>query len=269
MLEPALRSQSTYNIHGVGPSSTWKLAMCDIQTIGELADHADLPRLSKESSISRRRLEKLQLRARSIVNRETIQTAPFQPLGNPIYYDIETDLRCERVWLIALLIRGELTQLYADDWDQEKDILEQFMATIQGYPNHTLVSYSGTRFDSRVLMNAMKRNKLPHQPLKARREIDLCTQLRRSYIFPTRGYGLKELATYLGYPFRNPGLDGRAVAEYYQRHIEEGIELDHRVLQYNRDDVEALQFICDNLPRREEAPSLMPPFEAPGIPNEH
>lgn len=33
MLEPALRSQSTYHIHGVGPSSTWKLC-----TPGELLD---------------------------------------------------------------------------------------------------------------------------------------------------------------------------------------------------------------------------------------
>jgi predicted RecB family nuclease len=266
MLEPALRSQSTYHIHGVGPSSTWKLAMCDIQTIGELADHADLPRLSAESSISRRRLKKLQLRARSIVNGETIQTAPFQPPRNPIYYDIETDPRCERVWLIATLTHGELTQLYADGWIQEKTILEQFMATINDLPNHTLVSYSGTRFDSRVLMNAMKRHKLPHQPFKAKPEIDLCTQLRRSYIFPTRGYALKELATHLGYPFRNPGLDGRAVAENYHSHVEMGIELDPRVLEYNRDDVKALQFICENLPKGEEAPTWMPSFEDPGIP---
>lgn len=269
MLKPALRSQSTYHIHGVGPSSTWKLAMCDIQTIGELADHADLPRLSKESSISRRRLKKLQLRARSIVNGETIQTAPFQPPGNPIYYDIETDLRCERVWLIATLTHGELIQLYADGWNQEKNILEQYMTAINDLPDHTLVSYSGTRFDSRVLTNAMKRHKLPHEPFETKPEIDLCTQLRRSYIFPTRGYGLKELATHLGYTFRNPGLDGRAVAEQYHRHIDEGVELDPRVLEYNQDDVKALQFICDNLPRREEAQAWMPPFETPGIPNEH
>jgi len=269
MLERGPRSQSTYHIHGIGPSSTWKLAMCDIQTIGELADHADLPRLSRDSSISRRRLKKLQLRARSIVNNETIQTAPFQPPDNPIYYDIETDLRCERVWLIALLIRGELTQLYADSWNQEKPILEQFMATINDLPDHTLVSYSGTRFDSRVLMNALKRNKLPHQPFEAKPEIDLCTQLRRSYIFPTRGYGLKELAAYLDYPFRNPSLDGRAVAEHYHRHVEEGIELDPRVLVYNRDDVAALQFICDNIPKREAASTWIPPFETPGISNEH
>jgi predicted RecB family nuclease len=247
MLEPALRSQSTYHIHGVGPSSTWKLAMCDIQTVGELADHADLPQLSKESSISRRRLKKLQLRARSIVNRETIQTAPFQPPGNPIYYDIETDLGCGRVWLIALLTHGEITQLYADCWDQEKEILERFMTAINDLPDHTLVSYSGTRFDSRVLTNAMKRNKLPHEPFKAKPEIDLCTQLRRSFIFPTRGYSLKELGAYLGYPFKNPGLDGRAVAEQYHRHVEEDIELDPRVLEYNRDDVKVLEHICDHL----------------------
>jgi len=256
MLEPALRSQSTYYIHGVGPSSTWKLAMCDIQTIGELADHADLHRLSRESRISQRLLRKLQLRARSIVNKETIQTAPFQPPGNPIYYDIETDLRCERVWLIALLIHGELIQLYADDWSQEKDILEQFTATIRGHPHHTLVSYSGTRFDSRVLLNAMKRNSLPRETFKAKPETDLCTQLRRTFIFPTRGYGLKELGAYLGYQFSNPSLDGRAVAEKYHRHVEEGVDLDPRVLEYNGDDVKSLEYICDQLRARALMPSL-------------
>jgi predicted RecB family nuclease len=259
MLASALRSQSTYHIHGVGPSSTWKLAMCDIQTVGELADHADLPRLSKESSISQRLLRKLQLRARSIVNRETIQTVPFQPPEDPIYYDIETDLGCGRVWLIALLTHGEPIQLYADNWDQEKTILKQFMATINDLPDHTLVSYSGTRFDSRVITNAMKRNKLPHEPFKAKPEIDLCTRLRRSFIFPTRGYGLKELGAYLGYPFKNPGLDGRAVAEQYHRHVQEGTELDPRVLEYNRDDVKALEHICTYLGGRFEAPELRSP----------
>jgi predicted RecB family nuclease len=247
MLEPALCSQSTYHIHGVGPSLTWKLAMCNIQTIGELANHTNLLKISKESSISQRLLKKLQLRARSIVNREMIQTTPFQLPGDPIYYDIETDLKCGRVWLIALLTNGVLTQFFADSWDQENEILKQFMATINNLPNHTLVSYSGTRFDSRVLTNAMKRNRLPHETFKAKPERDLCIQLRRSFIFPTRGYGLKELGAYLGYTFKNPSLDGRAVAEHYYRHVEEGIELDPRVLEYNRDDVKALEHISDHL----------------------
>jgi len=240
-----LRDQCPYHIHGVGPVYTWKLAMSNIQTIGDLLDCHDLPHLSEESNISQGLLREMQLRARSIVNSRIIQIAPFESPENPVYYDIETSLSCDKVWLIGLLIDGELYQLYADDWSEEKRILETFIDILQRFPENTLVSYSGTRFDSRVLLNAMKRHKVNHEPHMV--EVDLCTQIRRSFIFPTRGYGLKELGSYLGYPFGNPSLDGRRVAEQYERHVKDGVPLDPRFIEYNGDDVKVLPYICGRL----------------------
>jgi len=242
-----LRHQSPYHIHGVGPAYTWKLAMSNIHTIGDLLDCLDLPHLSEESHISQGLLTKAQLSTRSIVDNEIIQTAPFETPENPVYYDIETSLSCDKVWLIGLLIDGELHQLYADDWSEEKCILETFTDILQRFPENTLVSYSGTRFDSRALLNAMKRHKVNHEPFRLKAEVDLCTRIRRSFIFPTRGYGLKELGSYLGYPFGNPSLDGHRVAEQYERHVKDGVPLDPRVIEYNGDDVKVLPYICERL----------------------
>jgi predicted RecB family nuclease len=67
--------------------------------------------------------------------------------------------------------------------------------------------------------------------------------MRRSFIFPTRGYGLKRLGGFLGYPFSNPHLDGLTVSTQYQDHIERGDPLDPRDFVYNEDDVKVLPYI--------------------------
>ena len=73
--------------------------------------------------------------------------------------------------------------------------------------------------------------------------VDLNLKIWRCFIFPTRGYGLKTIGSYLGYPFRNPRLDGLIVSSQYQSYIESGDALDSRVFDYNEDDVKALPFI--------------------------
>lgn len=163
---------------------------------------------------------------------------PFEfPAGNYIFIDIETDTACRRVWLIGLLVDGELTQLYADCWGEERAILEGFLGFLDRHRDYTLVSYSGTGFDYRVTLNAARRHGLDTKLMERFPHIDLCTLLRRYFVFPHQGYALKGLGGYLHYGFRQNDLDGLAVALEYQRHIESGAPLDVRVLEYNEDDI--------------------------------
>ena len=180
-----------------------------------------------------------------MLNNETYKIAPLElPSEKLIYLDIETEPFGGRIWLIGIQIDGQFSQLYADDWGQEEEILEKFLDTIRGKPGHTLVSYSGTNFDLRNLEAATGRpgfspilSRFPH--------VDLCSRLRRCFIFPNQSYGLKDLGTFLGYPFRNPDLNGLEVALLYQNHVEKGVPLDPKVFEYNEDDVKALPYLIE------------------------
>lgn len=240
--------QPVHHLWGIGQTYTRKLRSCGIATIHALAHHANLTALTQQSDISLKRLRTFQLRAQSLLKQDIIQIAPFEsPQSNTIFIDIETDLRCERVWLIGLLIHDECIQLYADTWLEEKTILLQFLHILKEYPTYDLVSYSGTNFDYRIPLEAMRRHQLDTTPLESRRHIDLCIAIRRSFIVPFQTFALKAFGGFLDYPFQHPEMDGMRVALKYIDHINAGTPLDPSVIQYNEDDVKVLPYLINVL----------------------
>jgi len=206
--------RSPFHLHGVGPAYTWKLAMSGVDTIQEILDHHNLEKLSEQTSIPHKTLRMIRLKAKSIVNNRIIQIAPFwMPEKDPIYLDIETVPKWSKVWLIGLLIDDEFIQLYAEDYD-----------------------------NTRVLRKRMSFHGISASHLDSLGLVDLKLKLRRCFIFPTRGYGLKSIGKYLRYPFKNPHLNGLDVSNQYQGHIENGEPLSPEVFEYNEDDVSSLPF---------------------------
>lgn len=245
--------QPVHHLWGIGQAYAMKLRSCGITNIDGLAHHANLTALMQQSDISLKRLRTFQLRAQSMLEQDIIQIAPFElPQSNAIFIDIETDLRCERVWLIGLLIDDECFQLYADTWLEEKAILLQFLRILRRYPTYDLVSYSGTNFDYRIPLDAMRRYQLDTTPLESRRHIDLCIAIRRSFVVPVQTFALKAFGAFLRYPFQHPEMDGLHVALEYHRHIEGGTPLDPTVIQYNEDDIKVLPYVISILCAREQ-----------------
>lgn len=156
-------------------------------------------------------------------------------------------MACERVWLIGLQINGQFIQFYADNWEQERDILKKFAEILRNNPNYTLVSFSGTDFDYRVILKAMQRHGINVDLLLSHLHIDICFLLRRCFIFPNQSFALKDLGSFLGYPFKYPDLDGFDVALRYHRHIEYGEPLDPKILKYNEDDVRVIPFLISKV----------------------
>lgn len=237
---------SPRRIHGIGPFYCDALKGCGINTIGQLAEARDVLDLSLSSGISKRLLRKFRLKAQSVINNETYHIAPFElPTDKLIFFDIETDTDCERVWLIGMLIGGEFRQLYADAWDQERRILDEFIKMLKQHHGRTLVSYSGTNFDHRVPLNALKRHGLDADFFESFPHIDLSTLLNRCFIFPNQRFALKDLGAYLEYPFRYPDMDGLVVALSYQAYVEDGRPLEQRIFEYNEDDVRAIPHLIE------------------------
>lgn len=235
-------------IHGIGPVYAEKFMKCGINSVTQLAECEDLTELARVSAFSEGNLRLLQLKAKSMLENEIYQIAPFGfDCNNVLFFDIETDIACERVWLIGLQIDGQFIRFYADNWEQEKDILEKFTEILRKNPDHTLVSFSGTNFDHRVILDAMQRHGMNTDVFSSRSHIDLCILLRRCFIFPSQSFALKNLGSFLGYPFKCPDLDGFTVALRYHAHVEEGKPLDPEILKYNEDDVKVIPFLISKV----------------------
>jgi len=244
-----LERESLMRIHGIGPIYAEKLANCGVKTVTQLVECEDLAGLACASSFSEGHLRLLQLKAKSILRNEIYQIAPFEvDCGKVIFFDIETDIACKRVWLIGLQIDGQFIQFYADSWQQEKDILEEFAEILRNHPDYTLVSFSATNFDYRITFEAMHRHGMNTELLSSHPHIDICLRLRRSFIFPNQSFALKDLGSFLEYPFKYPDLNGFAVALEYHRHIEDGKPLDPKILEYNEDDVKVIPFLLSKVP---------------------
>ncbi len=240
-------SSDLTNLHSIGVSRGAQLLRAGITTVDQLAVLFDLETVSLKSGFSVNFLKKLQLRALSAIHNKIYQIGDLTPPNNPIFFDIETDISCERVWLIGALRNGKFARFYADDWEQEKDVLTSFLQFLLENREARLVSYSGGSFDKRVLRNALNRTALDSSFFSAVDHVDLCQEIRRNFIFPNQSYALKELGLTLGYPFKHPDLDGFSVALSYHRHVEDGEPLDKRVIEYNEDDVRILPFLIQKL----------------------
>lgn len=69
---------------------------------------------------------------------------------------------------------------------------------------------------------------------------DLGVILRRCFIFPNQSFALKNIGSYLEYPFKYPDIDGFFVARNYMNHLDLGDPLDMRIFEYNEDDVRVI-----------------------------
>ena len=149
------------SIYGIGKRYSEALRSIGVETVGEVARITDIDEFEELLGIPIKVLRRIRLRALSYASGEVLQAEPFEfPGERLIYIDIETDTACNRVWLIGVLVDGWFTQFYGDSWGEERLVLERFLGFLENHRGYSLVSYSGTSFDYRVTLNAMRRQGL-------------------------------------------------------------------------------------------------------------
>lgn len=243
-----IEQNSVRRLHGIGEVRSSYLKSNNIKTLEDLVGIRDLDQTAARMGVSANFLWKLQLKAKSVLENKPYWISPFEyPKGNLIFFDIETDIACRKVWLIGTLKNGKFRNFFARNWNEEKENLENFLDFLGENGDSTLVSFSGINFDRNVLLRALQRLSLNGDILSSLPHVDLCQVIRRSFIFPNQSFALKDLGSHLGYPFKHPDISGLFVAIEYQRHLDERRKLDRRVLDYNEDDVKALPFLIDKI----------------------
>ena len=235
-------------ICGIGPKSYQKLKEMEIITIEQLVD-MNVIELSHCLTWNQNRTSKIQVQAKAVFEKKIILLKRMILIDeNAVFFDIETDLEQKLVWMIGIYFAKshKLVQLVAHNRSQEKSILKKFMETMKDFRGK-IYTYSGTRFDERVIKNRLDSYKMNYSNLPE--FIDLSTFIKRSYALPLKSYSLKSIANYFGYKYKHPNLNGMTVAlEYlsnYQKTKDE--KLMKKLLEYNKDDLFSLLWIMEKL----------------------
>lgn len=222
-------------------------------TVGAVALIADPVRIGRALGISSRDIVHIvhtaQKRSQLVIRKRPLRLLP----GNPIWFDIETDMHWKRVWLIGALDETEdrVHQFYADNWDCEYDMLLQFDQFLRDRPNKPLFYYSCNGFDVKRIRESCIRLGLTNHAIFTHPELDICQPLRKSFFIPTPNRKLKTLAAFLGFDLSLEGregyMDGKECAEHYEQHAMFKTPLDPNVFVYNANDVHMLPFIVNRL----------------------
>lgn len=160
------------------------------------------------------------------------------------FIDIETtglSRKYHSIYLIGLLYfnRKEnywtLIQLFADNIDEEKLVLEEFIQIIDKYDLY--VTYNGDTFDIPFINNRLKKFHIDYE-LKIDRSFDIYRFLRKNKnIFSLENMKLKTVEESLGI-YRDDIYSGKECIQFYKSYMNnKDEELRDRVLKHNYDDL--------------------------------
>ena len=252
--EELIPPDSLLNVHGVGASTEKALSQAGITTIDKLLEAPDLYKVADSSGIPFATIARTRAKAKAFKEGRPFKLKNIPHItGKLVFFDIETDVACERVWLIGVYDGKEFRRFYADTWEDEHTVLANFLRYLKLHSNATLVSFSGTNFDRNVVENALRRHRMDYPSFLKVRHIDLALQVKDCFIFPNQSYALKDLGAHLGYKFKHQELSGLIVALEYHRHVMDKTSLDPVFFEYNEDDVKVLPFMVGRLESLNEA----------------
>jgi predicted RecB family nuclease len=202
---------------------------------------------------SRDQREKFHHSLRALAIREkkihVVDMPDLQLDGTPVYLDVEGLPDHEFYYLIGVRVGTEQYSLWADDWEGEKRIWNEFLDVLSSIPNPRLIHFGS--YETVFLRRMRDRHGTPHESPIGARAVENGTNLL-SFIFahvyfPTFSNGLKEIAGYLGFQrfVAFSGLEAivwRHCWEASRDPTEKQVLLD-----YNREDCEALEVVANRI----------------------
>jgi predicted RecB family nuclease len=239
---------SVSRINGIGANTYLKFRRAGIKTVEDFVN-AGVSKISQILGWTERGGLPFYLRGLAVYQNRVIKIKEPKTISqNPIYLDIETDFNQRSVWMIGIYIAksNEFIQLVADKPKHESKIIKKCLEILSDHPNVPVISYSGSRFDERILRKRFDEENLKHNHLIFD---DILLDIKASLAFPIKSYTLSELGEFYGYKFKHPNMDGRQVAILYSQYANDlkkfiGYE---KLCEYNEDDVKAMASIVEHI----------------------
>lgn len=250
----------------IGIPKREKLWAIGVRTVAELAA-ADPDTLAATKGLGK--IARLwPLRAKAVKEQQPILLRPWIPpvVDVEISYDVE-NLTDPFVYLHGLLVRpaggrtfgdteftdadfGSFEPVCATHRDTEETVWQRFLAKIEALTAHgSFVVYIYSPHERGVLRRLRETYGGSDALTKFEEGIvDLCAIAKRSVVFPTDADGLKTIAKYVNFHWRDVDPGGSQSITWWKSYLadpEANDALRERVLAYNEDDVRATFAIRD------------------------
>lgn len=244
------RFQLAAEIQGISHVYAARLALSGIVTVEQLAESS--PEVVGQAlGWNPEKAAIFIARAQSLLQGQPILVSALELPKQPrLYLDIETDLQQSYTWLAGIATENSdnVHQFFAPHPSKENEMLHQLATFLAARENSSVLHFSGTQFDRRVLLARMESHGIA-PPKSLLQSVDCLGPLRQALALPSPTFGLKEAVACFGYRFTYPELDGFGVAYAYQQAVHFGKPIPEHLLAYNRDDVLALRFLIQKAER--------------------
>jgi predicted RecB family nuclease len=257
----AITAGDASTVPGVGASTRERLAEIGLHTVADVAE-ADPEHLMQAKGIGASKAGRMGSAARALRSSAVVPRAPVPDVATgetAVYFDLEgstPDLAEDGVatvnYLIGCLIRATGTEkflpFYADVPDDEAENTRAFFAWASALTGP--VFYHWHHYERTHLTKMAARFSVPDDQASfvMARMVDLSPLTTNAFAFPTHGEGLKDIARFLGFDWRQGDVDALASVALYSRWIDsEGTDAAAKqsILDYNEDDCRATMVVYD------------------------
>lgn len=262
----ALAANDVSLVSGVGDSTRALLAAVGIETVADLAS-ADEEGLTRIQGIGDAKARRFLTSARALVSGAVVPRGPMPRVSDgrtQVFLDLEGSLP-EMAdegpdivnYLIGNVVREDgapsFVPFFADAPDGEGQNLREFFEWATSLDDAMFYHWSDYE---RIHLSKMA---LKYEVDEAQqsdvfgRLVDLRKVATGAFAFPTRGEGLKPIARYLGFAWRQDDVDAMASVALYSRYTGSGgadREAKAKILTYNEDDCRATLHVFDWLTDR-------------------
>ena len=258
--EEAIRRQDVSLVGQVGPSFKEKLVACGFTKVSDLAT-AKMSDLTSIQGIGNKRALRFQTNATAIVRGTHIKLADvtFPTVSTEIFLDLEgtgEQISEEELiaidYLIGVLVRRggkeEYIPFLADNLEAEDQMFQEFLDWLAHQEDYVI--YHWHHYEKTHLKRLAERYRIAEE-MNDRlfgRLRDLYKDAVSCFAFPTYGYGLKQVANYMGFSWRDEEIDAMDSAALYFQYVhnpKNNLDKLKKILAYNEDDCRATKVVKD------------------------
>lgn len=256
--EEAVRIRDISLVGGIGPSYKEKLVAAGFKTVEDLAS-ASVDHLTRIKRIGTKTGNKFKRNAQALVAGKHIKISNvnFPKKKTEIFLDLEgtgQQVGDEELiaidYLIGVLIRKDGKERYipflAKGLDKEGQMFNEFLAWLGKLEDYII--YHWHNYEKLHLEGLCERYNFDEEIQSKLLESlwDLYKDATSAFAFPTYGYGLKEVATYMGFQWRHKDVDATECIAFYLQYLgdpKKNQDKLQKVIDYNEDDCKATMIV--------------------------
>jgi predicted RecB family nuclease len=208
-------------------------------------------------------LEKIQKRAKVLIRTKKpvlYEHLAFPKVGYELFFDIENDPTQEFVYLHGVYERtqegGNYRHFLAVEISEkeERKAWKEFWDYVHSLPKGDYAVYYFSPHEKTIYKRMQKQypEVISEDELEGffsnPKVIDLYQLVFKHTDWPLSSYSIKDLATYLGFKWRDETPSGALSIQWFNQYLETRAEKDlKRILEYNEDDCKAMMVLKDEL----------------------